>query len=73
MTHVEQQAWFEELSEYVKSYVKGHDDRVARKEVLNATAEHFNILVSEAKYGMTYAWATGKVKFDQNTLDFVTI
>lgn len=70
---VPQQEELEQLAEYAKQYVKEHGDRVSRKQVLDATTEHFNILRSTAKYGMTYAWATGKVRNDLTTLEFVSI
>lgn len=68
-----QKASLEQMASYAKQYVAEHGGRVSRKEVLDATTEHFNILRSAAKYGMTYAWATGKVRNDAATLEFVSI
>lgn len=66
-------ASLEQMASYAKQYVAEHGGRVSRKEVLDATASHLGILRSEAKYGMTYAWATGKVRNDVATHEFVSI
>lgn len=68
LPHGEQVKKLDQMSETFVKVIGEAAEPLSTGDALKKVADEMNILVSEAKYGLTYAKTVGRVRLDQSTM-----
>ncbi|MFK4729488.1 hypothetical protein ROT00_07365 [Agromyces mediolanus] len=72
LPHGEQVKVLDQMSDTFVKVIGDADEPLSTAQALKQVAEEMNILVSEAKYGLTYAKTVGRVRLNQSTMRLTT-
>jgi hypothetical protein len=67
-TPTTQQRKLQAMSDSFVEVVSGAEEPLTTRDALDKVSKQMNILVSEAKYGLTYAKTIGRVHLNQSTM-----